>query len=347
MGEGESKPIRKLAAFELYLKGLYSSRLDTREGLEEALRCFESAMREDPGLAMAYSACAETFVRGAGVLFPPSEAFRRAKELVALADELEPGSSEVHKVLGDLALRGTLDWETAESEFRQALALNPGDAEAHFRYSVLLATLQRFGEAQEELREALRANPMLTSAWQWLIELRYRSGDLSAATALAEEVRDRDPNSFETRWWTGCCYWAAGRTAEASKESEELAGPAKPRNRVSRAILLGLLGKPEEAARLVRELERESTSRYVPLGWIADLHAILGEKEKAVDALERDLREGDRGLWLGYQLPQYDPFRSEPRFVALLREYHLPTEPSARSVSSGVSEPKDLEPATT
>ena len=117
-----------------------------------------------------------------------------------------------------------------------------------------------------------------------------------------------------------------------------LAGPAKPLGRVSRAILRARLGKTDEAARLVRELDRESKVRYVPLVWMADLYAILGDKEKALDLLERDLREGDRSLWLQYQLPQYDGLWAEPRFVALLREYHLPTEHRDRA---RVSVPSD------
>ncbi len=334
MGEGETKPIRKLAAFELYLKGIYLSRLETLEALDEAVRCFELATKEDPAFSLAYSAAAEAYVRGAGLLFPSKEAFRRAKELAHLALELEPNASEAHRVLANLALRGALDWEIAEEEFRKAIALNPGDAEAHFGYSILLATLQRFEEAEEELRETIRANPLLTNAWDWLIELKYRSGDLEAATAFAEEMREQHPGSFGTRWWAGCCYWAMGRTAEAMKEWEELAGPAKPHGRVSRAILSALLGKSEDAARLVKELERESKDRYVPLIWMADLYATLGEKEKSLQVLERDLREGDRGLWWAYQHPQYDLLWADPRFVALLKEYHLPTKRKERPTAT-------------
>lgn len=315
-----------LAAYDLYLKGLYLSRLDTRDELEAAIRCFEMATRKDPSFASAYSAWGNVYISGAGVHFARKDSFPRAQELVNRALELDPHSSEAHMVRGNLALQGDLDWGRAEVEFRKAISLNPGDADAHFWYAMLLATVQRFEEAKDELRESIRANPMHSNAWYWLIELHYLSGDFYAATTLAEDVLDRDPSSFHACLLTGCCYWAEGRAADAMKEANQLAGPAKPWGRVSRAILYALLGRPEEAVRLVKELEAASKSRYVPLMWMADLYGILGEKEKTLDLLERDYHEGDRGLWMGYQLPQYDSLRAEPRFVALLREYHLPTE---------------------
>lgn len=329
MAIAESKPATGFEAYDLYLKGLYSSRLESREALEEAFHSFELATQKDPGFSLAYSAWADAYIRGAGVHLPQREAFPRAKELLDRALELDPGSSEAHRVRATLALHGELDWDEAESEFQKAIALNPLDAEAHLGYSQLLAAVQRFDEARVELRQTLRVNPSADLLWNRLIEVEFLSGDVPSATTLAEEIRDRDPNAFVPHLLTSCCYLAGGRTAEALKEADHLAGPVKPSGRVSRAILLARLGQPEEAGRLVKDLEEKLKSRYVPLSWVADLYAALGEREKALDALNRDYREGDRRLWSEYQLPHYGPLREDPRFVELLRSYKLPTEPRA------------------
>jgi tetratricopeptide (TPR) repeat protein len=323
----EKKPTTSLEAYDLYLKGLYSSRLESREAWEEAIHYFELATEKDPGFSLAYSGWADAYIQGAGVHLPQREAYPRAKALLDRALELDPGSSAVHRVRATLALHGELDWEEAESEFQKAIALDPSDAEAHLGYSQMLAAVQRFDEAKDELRQSIRVSPSVERLWNRLIEVEFLSGDVPSATKLAEEVRDRDPNAFDPHLLTSCCYLAGGRTAEALKEADQLAGPAKPTGRVSRAILLARLGQPDEAGRLVKDLEGRLKSRYVPLNWVADLYAALGEREKALDALERDLHEGDRRLWSEYQLPHYAPFREDPRFVKLLRSYKLPTEP--------------------
>jgi eukaryotic-like serine/threonine-protein kinase len=338
MAVAEKKPTTNFEAYDLYLKGLYSSRLETREALEEAIHYFELATQKDPGFSLAYSAWADAYIRGAGVHFPQREAYPRAKELLGRALELGPGSPEAHRVRATLALQGELDWEEAESEFQKAIALNPSDAEAHLGYSQLLAAVQRFDEARDELRQTLRVSPSVDHLWTRLIEVEFLSGEVPSATTLAEEVRDRDPNAFHPHLLTSCCYLAGGRTAEALKEADQIAGPAKPSGRVSRAILLARLGKPDEAGRLVKDLEGKLKSRYVPLSWVADLYAALGEKEKALDALERDFLEGDRRLWSEYQLPHYAPLREDPRFVELLRSYKLPTEPREQPSAVGRTE---------
>jgi len=64
---------------------------------------------------------------------------------------------------------------------------------------------------------------------------------------------------------------------------------------------------------------------YVSLADLAMLHAALGEKERALELLERDTREGDGTLWLYYRGIFFDAIRDDPRFVALLRGLRLPT----------------------
>ena len=328
----ENKPTTDPSAYDLYLKGLFLSRQMGRESLEEAIRFFEKATKKDPKFAHAYAACANAYVLGSSVYFPRAEFYPRAKELVNRALELNPNSSEVHFVRGNLAMQGDLDWKLAEEEFQKAITLNPGNADAHFWYSIFLATNQRFEEARDALRESIRLAPLDVNAWSWLVILHALAGDIYAATTLAEEMRERDPTSYNIRVLTAFCYVHEGRTADALKEVEHLVGPRDLWGRFNRAALYAMLGKTEEAGRLVLELEIKSRTMYVPLGWMAALHSLLGEKEVALDLMEKDLREGDRALWFLYQFPYYDVIRNEPRFAALLRKYNLPTTLPTRTL---------------
>ncbi len=326
MNRMEKKPTANTAAYDLYLRGLYASGKGTREALEEAMRCYEAATKKDPTFSLAFSAWGNAYLLGMGTYFPRKESYPRAKEFILRALDLDPNSSEAHMARGNLALQGELDWKTAEQELQKAIALNSGNAEARAWYSALLLILQRFDEAKWEIREALRANPMMASRWLQLAAVHYHSGDIYNGTSWAEELLDREPGSFYLRMMVAGCYVMEGRFGDAMKLADQLTGSPDLMNRVYRAVLYGMLGKPDEAGRLVTELEERAKTTHIPRVWIAELHAILGEKKKALDLLELDFREGDRSLWSEYLAPGFDPIRNEPRFVGLLRTYNLPTE---------------------
>lgn len=313
-------------AYELYLKGLYAGHKPIREAQEEAIRLFESATKMDPKFSFPYSAWSNVLVLMGGVHVPFREIYPKAKELVTRALELDPKSSEAHMTLGNLALQCELDWKKAETEFQKAIALNPGNVDAHFWYGILLTVLQRFDEAKEEFRETIRLNPMSFHGWHYLTIVLALSGEVNEAVRLAEDVRNMEPTSFTNQMLLGYTYVQAARMMDAMKVIESLAGPRDLGDRVGRASLLAFLGKTSEAVRLVKELEERRNVSYVPSLWMADLYAVLGEKEKALDVLERDFKDGDKNLWVDYQLPVYEWMRSEPRFVALLGRYKLAAE---------------------
>lgn len=321
----EKKTAPNVEAYDLYLKGLHVSEPGTREALDDGIRCFEAATKKDPGLAEAYAAWGNALVLLAGDHLPFKEAGPRAKELIDRALTLDPKSFEAHLARGNLAFQWEHDWAISEAELKQAIALNPGSFEAHFWYAVLLATLERYDEAKVEIREAIKCRPSALFPWYWRITIDYLSGDLYAATAAAEELLARKPTSFRARLLAGYCYEAEGRTADALKEAETLAGPPTSYSRLDRAVLLGILGKREEAERMVRELEERSRATHIPRIWLADLYAVLGEKERVLDLLEQDAREGELSMFHEFRFPHFREIRHEPRFAALLRDYHLPS----------------------
>jgi Tfp pilus assembly protein PilF len=51
------------------------------------------------------------------------------------------------------------DWARADSEFQQAVKLNPNSTYAHKHYGLFLASRERFEEAVTEGRRALELDP--------------------------------------------------------------------------------------------------------------------------------------------------------------------------------------------
>jgi TolB-like protein/Tfp pilus assembly protein PilF len=337
------KPTSNLAAYNLYLKGIHAARQSTYAGYAESIQFFDAAAKLDPGFALAYSSQANMYLLLAGETLSPREAFPRAKELLDRALELDPNSSEAHTARGNLALQHEQDWENAELEFRQALALNPSNANAHFWYAMLLSVVKRFDEAEEELRMAIELDPLWSLPRAWLMVVCFDAGDVDSATAAAEEERNRNPASPAPHITLGTIYARTGRREEAQKEAKlSMAESVSDADRLDRAILWAILGDPAEARRLIGQYEEASRTTYVNPAWRGALHAALGEKEMALECLEQDSREGGRGsLWFSfnYQGIAFDSMRADPRFRSLLERLNLPTErkestkPPAREIT--------------
>jgi Flp pilus assembly protein TadD len=82
-------------------------------------------------------------------------------------------------------------------------------------------------------------------------------------------------------------------------------------------------GRREQASHTLQELRRLSAKRYVSGYDLALVYVGLGEKDKALQALDQAFRE--HSAWMLHLKvdPRLDPLRSDPRFQDLLRRVGL------------------------
>ncbi|MEE8200993.1 MAG: hypothetical protein V3R29_07465 [Candidatus Acidoferrales bacterium] len=81
-------------------------------------------------------------------------------------------------------------------------------------------------------------------------------------------------------------------------------------------------GKRSEARKILEELKEGSKRENVSPYYIAGMHAGLGEKEQALEWLEKAYEEREVA---GAKVdPWFDPLRSDPRFHSLLRRMNFP-----------------------
>ncbi|MGH7702533.1 MAG: hypothetical protein ACREMO_05540 [Gemmatimonadales bacterium] len=79
----------------------------------------------------------------------------------------------------------------------------------------------------------------------------------------------------------------------------------------------------KEAREMLGRLEAYARRHYFNPIFFAEIHASLGEKDLALEWLERAAT--DRTVWvLGSSWPELDPLRSDPQFPALVRRLGLP-----------------------
>jgi hypothetical protein len=74
---------------------------------------------------------------------------------------------------------------------------------------------------------------------------------------------------------------------------------------------------------VLAELSVRAEASYVSPSLVAAVHAALGEREAALDGLERAWRERSADLaWIGVH-PIFDGLRAEPRFQTLMERLGL------------------------
>ena len=82
-------------------------------------------------------------------------------------------------------------------------------------------------------------------------------------------------------------------------------------------------GQAQQAREVLAQLKELSGRRYVSPYYLAVVHAGLGEKEQALEHLEKASQE--RFNWLAFLKvePQFAALRAEPRFSALVQRIGL------------------------
>lgn len=310
-------------AYSLYLKGRHALNTRTEKGLKEAIRHFQSAIKHDPNFALAYTGLADAYSILASYsleYIPPREGFPKAKAAAQRALALDDQLAEAHASLGLVKFYYDWDWNGAETEFKKALELNPGYAQAHQYYADFVKSFGRFNEALREMKEALALDPLSYSINTGIGHVLYLSRQYDKAIDHYRKVVESDPAFVPARLWFGRPFMQKGMFKEAIEQVEQAVKLSKE-STVSLATLAqaqASAGNNAEAQKILDRLLDRSKRQYVPSYWIALVQMSLGNQDEALKWLERAYHE--RSSWLVWANvePRFDTLRSDPRFTSLL-----------------------------
>jgi tetratricopeptide (TPR) repeat protein len=247
----------------------------------------------------------------------PSDSIRRAKAAAQQALAIDPGLGEAHGLLGTVHALYDWDWDTADREFAQSIALAPKSTVTRQWSGFSLCARGRFTAGRHLLQSAIDLDPLTPMHTAQLAVAFYLERQYDAAIELCKVVLELDPHFWAAALFLGQCHDACDRTDEAIRWLRT-AGELSADNPMAVAGLghaLARSGKPDAAAALISELQRRSTMRYVPPYAFALIAAGLGRAEAAMGHLEEACRERSPALalWLRGE-PRFDPLRSHPRF---------------------------------
>jgi non-specific serine/threonine protein kinase len=322
-GRMAERPIGNVAAYEYYLRAYPEILNGTEQTLGRALRYLQKALDivGDNALIYAYMAFANWMYVNIGAR--QEDYLTKAEECVRKSLALDPTLAKAHVILGWIRL------------------ISPGGK--------LETGLRHF-------KKGLELSPEESWALQGIADVYIFAGKISAAASLSERLLKLDPLDFHTNWIHAGLPLFDGRFDEAANrwlklyemfseypqaqfytalalaycrknaQAFEVIDKSASLNPDNIEVKLGLMlkfalqGDRESAQRIFAPNFRGACQRDVSYSYsLADIFAILDEKEKALDWLENAVGRG----FINYPfLAERDPFlaniRVEVRFKKLM-----------------------------
>ncbi|HKN57976.1 MAG TPA: protein kinase [Gemmatimonadaceae bacterium] len=309
-------------AYGLYLRGRYAWNKRTSEGVIEGIKFFEEAIALDPTYALAYTGLADSYSLHIDYRnVPVHEGHEKAKFYARKAIALDESLAEAHASLAWSLFIYDWRWEEAAREFRRAIELDPRYAPAHQWYAFMLASQAHFDEALIEAHTAQENDPGSVSVRRSLGYTYLYARKFDQARYHLDRAIAMNPTAEESYRIQGLIltfqkdYQAAERVL---REALALAPECGSTTKATLAYSLALAGDASYARSVVDDLLERIKSDYVSPVDLAVLFIGLGDKEKALDWVERAIDE--RRGWAAYLRvhPMVEPLRDEPRFNALL-----------------------------
>jgi len=279
-------------AYEFYLRGRKLFQKWTRQNIEFARQMFERAIKLDPGFAGAWAGLATAHVH----LFS-----WRGREP---------------------------DLDNARKASSRALELDPELAEAHVAAGQGLSMEQRYAEAAVEFERAIELDPALFDGYYYYARSCFKAGDLENALRLFRQAQSVRPEDYQSCTLMSLVLRQLGRRDEA-RGADQIAlasvtrhldlNPDDARAYSLGAGVLGRLGDVERAKQWSEQALSLASDDDAVIYNAACALAVLGESDRALDALELAIDAGlTGGDWVPRD-PDWERLRDHPRFQTLAK----------------------------
>ncbi|MGB8583800.1 MAG: hypothetical protein WCD47_23500 [Candidatus Sulfotelmatobacter sp.] len=315
-------------AYENYLKGRYYFSQRTEDALHKSVASFQQAITSDPGYAPAYSGLAEAYAmlgfRGG---FPSKDALSAARKAALKAIELDNSLAEPHASLAFIEETYDWNWPAAEREYKLALELNPGYAQAHNWYAGYLTYTGRFNEGIAEAIRARELDPLSLPLNNALAGRLLAGGRYDEALRQVQRTLELDDHFAPAHQTLGWIYLHSGKQNEAIREFQdalELSGAADTDIQLDLGFAYAISGRREESRRILVKLEHMHKQGLAPSASVAILFGALSDSDEAFAWLEKACEERDPQLTYLKSGRRFEPLREDPRFGQFVRRVGLP-----------------------
>ena len=306
-----------LKAFEYKQLGRYHLNQRTPEGLSASINYFRRAINEDPDYTLAYAEMADAYFISSWYGYIDRNTARDSAEYLALkAVKMNKNIGEAHTVLGVIYNEYDWNYTLAEKEFQRALFLSPNHATTYQYYAELMTMLGNLKMARQLFDKAVQLDPYspiirYASSYAYSREKNYQQA--LAGFKICQELSKDYTGSIYEELIIHVKTGNSEGTLESFKTLGIRTGEWTPGVVDSIFNTGGIEG-------LLKWRLKVGNLSYVSE---AHFHTLLGERNKALDLLERALIEGYLYPFSTSD-PEFEDLRSERRFIAIREKMGLP-----------------------
>ena len=319
-----SRLVRSTVAYDVYLHGLFYSDKATEKDLRKSLEYFERALEKDPQFGRAWTGIAKAWLWLADAYVAPLGAYSKVREAATNALTIDNDDAEAHVYLGET--KRILDWDMdgAAREFRRAVELDPKSTPSNYFSAAFWAARGERDEALVYLQRTSTIDPGSLWVNNSACELYRYFGLYDEAMAAGERALELDPAFVYGEPLLGALYREMGqfdKAIELYAKAQRLNG----RPGFGIAITYARMDRPNEARDMLAKAIA-SRGSYTPGDAIAHVHVALGAHDDAIRELERACSERSSSLHFVGIAPEFEPLRSDKRFLSILRKIGLEPE---------------------
>jgi tetratricopeptide (TPR) repeat protein len=173
----------------------------------------------------------------------------------------------------------------------------------------------------------LELDPLNLMIGTWVALRFYLAHKYDRAIEQGRNTVELDPNFAAAHLLVGESYVQIGQHKEGLAELQRAASLSgnSPLYLAQVAVAHAAAGRRPEALRIVAQLRKISSERYVSPYGLAQIYAALNDEEQTFKWLQTAY--DGHAVWMSYLGvdPVFDRFRSDQRFQDLLRRLGLPT----------------------
>jgi Tfp pilus assembly protein PilF len=206
--------------------------------------------------------------------------------------------------------------ELMPQEAGKAMELDPSGKEGAVVLMFYHGWSGEYEQANAICKQLLEVDPLFFPARLGVGECQREMGDAAASIRELEKILEQDPKNWGALTFIAMACMMQGNIAKA-REMLTAARNLQPENyrgRVLWALLLALEGRRAEALQVMDAEVLKYGELIIAASLVAEFYAVLEDRAKALDWLDRAVRAGDeRADWFERN-PLLANIRQEPRF---------------------------------
>jgi len=308
-------------AHNAYLLGHYYFQRRNIEDYRKAVSHFDEAIQLDPEYALVYAERSEAWSLIGDLTGEGKTAWPKARSDAEKAVAIAPALAEAHAALG--WVRFFTEWKFAEglTELKKAKQLSPANPTANGLLAAVIVYLGNFEEAEKQARHAVELDPLSIPPQINLARVLFAAGKLDQADMAARKAADLQPAAASSHRFQVLIAVERGDGETAMREAQ--LEPDNGYRRFELALAHYARGDRQAADAALADLV--ATGRDQLAYQIAQVYAVRGEKDKAIDWLQISFDNHDTGT-IGLLVdPLLRGLRTDNRYKTLLAKLNLPS----------------------